>query len=182
MKQILVLLLMGMLLFAGCVEQPEEEAPQAPPEPEEEQPPEETPEEPEEAPPAPEEPETPEEPEYTSTAHSQEDCSMLAPNCESCLSKKNCGWCKESNSCHFGDSGGPETGSCKEDEWTVTVPGCSVVDDGESCSDLTNCVACLSGSGCTWCIQGSVCAPEGTSEECFGGWLQESYQCNYASR
>ncbi|MFH1394294.1 MAG: hypothetical protein ABII71_05485 [Candidatus Micrarchaeota archaeon] len=184
MKQLLVLLLFGMLLFAGCTGQPEE-TPQAQP-PQVHVQPEAQPEEPEGiTPPAPEPEVTPEpgDPGYSSTAHSQEDCSMLAPNCESCLAKKNCGWCKESNSCHFGDESGPDTGSCKTDEWTVTVPGCSVVDAGESCSDLTNCVACLSGSGCTWCIEGSVCAPEGTSEKCLNnGWLTESYQCNYASR
>jgi len=184
MKQILALLLLGMVLFSGCIQEEEQPAaaPEVPEELESQEPEAQPEEEPEVVPEEPEEVPKVEDPTYTSTAHSQEDCSMLAPDCESCLAKKNCGWCKESNSCHYGDESGPETAPCKADEWAYDLNSCSVVDAGESCADLTNCVACLSGSGCQWCIQGSVCGPEGTSEECFGGWKTESYECNYASR
>ena len=48
------------------------------------------------------------------------------------------------------------------------------------CATNTNCVSCISSYHCDWCIQGSVCSSKGGS--CFGGWLNQTYQCNYASR
>lgn len=122
-------------------------------------------------------------PDYTGPpATSQEECATMTPDCESCISKTGCGWCKFSNSCLIGTSSGPSVSSCPPDQWTVSESGCSVVEEEEDCYDLTNCAFCLSGSGCKWCIQGSLCAPESSTEECFGDWLTESYQCNYASR
>jgi len=186
MKEMIVLLLFGMLLFSGCTQEQEQasaakevakttEADVSNTQNQEEAP-EEVAVEPTVAP-------QEESPAYSSVAHSQEDCSVLTPNCESCLAKKNCGWCKESNSCHFGDESGSASAPCKESEWAYDIDSCSVIDEGESCSDLTNCVACLSGTGCQWCIEGSVCAPEGTTQKCLNDkWLSESYECNYASR
>ncbi|MBD3210071.1 hypothetical protein GF318_01700 [Candidatus Micrarchaeota archaeon] len=125
----------------------------------------------------------PPEPEENNTAETtQTDCATMTPDCESCLAKTGCGWCKSSNSCLLGDESGPGVSSCPEGKWTVTVQGCSVVEEGESCSDITTCSDCLSGTGCKWCIQGTKCVPESSPEECFGGWLTESYQCAYASR
>ncbi len=181
MRHIIALLFVGMLL-AGCT-QPAE-APAQPSAPADEEPgaeqPEETPEPEEEVEAPTEEPE--EEMEYTDVATSQEECATMSPDCESCISKKNCGWCKDSNSCLYGSASGPNTGQCPSDEWAVTIAACSVVDEDESCSDLTNCADCLSGSGCKWCIQGALCASESSTESCFGDWMTESYQCNYASR
>lgn len=120
--------------------------------------------------------------EETSVAHSQEDCAVLAHNCEACTAKAGCGWCKSSNSCLYGTDEGPSTGQCPEESWGTRLDECSVVQEGDECYDITNCVSCMSGTGCKWCIQGSVCAPESAQDECFGGWLGETYQCNYASR
>lgn len=117
-----------------------------------------------------------------SVATSQEDCSTLTHNCGSCLSKTGCGWCKDTNSCLFGDSNGPKVSSCPDDKWAIATAECSVVDDDFDCYGITNCAECLSGSGCRWCIQGSICAPDSSADSCFGGWMAESYQCSYASR
>jgi hypothetical protein len=116
-------------------------------------------------------------------AASQQDCATLSQNCGTCTAKANCGWCKGTNACYFGDSEGPAgSNSCPSSEWTVTESGCSIAAGGKTCESQTNCAFCLSGTGCQWCIQGSKCAPAGTSEQCFGGWLSQSFQCNYASR
>jgi hypothetical protein len=116
-------------------------------------------------------------------ASSQQDCATLSQNCGSCVAKAGCGWCKSTNACYLGDSEGPAADvACPEGEWAVTESGCSLEASGKKCEDQYNCAFCLSGTGCQWCIQGSKCAPAGTSEECFGGWLTQSYQCNYASR
>lgn len=115
-------------------------------------------------------------------ARSQADCATLTPTCAACLAKQNCGWCKSSNSCFLGDASGPSVSSCPAAEWTVTEAGCTAPAGGSGCSAQTNCVSCLSGSGCKWCIQGSKCAPASSAESCFGGWLEVTYQCNYASR
>lgn len=117
-----------------------------------------------------------------SVAHSQEDCATLSHNCGSCLEKSGCGWCKSTNSCLYGDSRGPRVSSCPSDQWAITSAECNVVEDDFDCYGITNCAECLSGSGCRWCIQGSICAPASSEATCFGGWLAESYQCNYASR
>lgn len=117
----------------------------------------------------------------TSVATSQADCSTLSPDCESCLAKKGCNWCKGTNACYY-EGIVPTISSCSPNEWATTVPECKLVSDDKYCSEFTNCADCLSGSGCQWCIQGSVCAGESSSEKCFGGWMTESYQCNYASR
>lgn len=115
-------------------------------------------------------------------ATSQEDCATLTANCGACVAKSGCGWCKSSNSCLYGDASGPDYGQCQLSEWTVTEEGCLIEADGERCEDQYNCAFCLSGSGCKWCIQGSKCAPADSTEDCFGDWMTESYQCNYASR
>jgi hypothetical protein len=72
--------------------------------------------------------------------------------------------------------------SCDPNNWATTANQCKIVPTGESCSQLTNCADCLAGEGCQWCIQGSKCASKTSAESCFGGWLENSYQCNYASR
>ncbi len=113
-------------------------------------------------------------------AHSQADCATVTPDCESCLAKEGCGWCKETNSCHIGDESGPYENSCNR--WATTLEQCDVRDEKDSCREFITCPECLSGTGCKWCIQGSVCAAEESDNECFGGWMMESYQCVYASR
>ncbi len=115
-------------------------------------------------------------------ATSQTDCATLTPSCGSCLSKPGCGWCKSSNSCLYGDSNGPKVSSCQAADWTVTTQGCSLEANGKSCSDQYNCASCLSGSGCKWCIAGTTCVSSDSKDSCTGGWLNQSYQCNYASR
>lgn len=117
-------------------------------------------------------------------AESQQDCATLTSSCGLCVSKPGCGWCKSSNSCLLGDSEGPDAGQCEASNWAVDDVSCSAPVDtvGTSCEDQYNCAFCLSGTGCKWCIQGSKCVPAGSSEDCFGGWLNQSYQCNYASR
>ncbi|MFH0884789.1 MAG: hypothetical protein V1861_03695 [Candidatus Micrarchaeota archaeon] len=116
-------------------------------------------------------------------ATSQQDCATLSQNCGICTAKANCGWCKSTNACYFGDVDGPAGDiTCPSNEWTVTESGCLLASGGKTCESQTNCAFCLSGTGCQWCIQGSKCAPSGTSEQCFGGWLTQSFQCNFASR
>ncbi len=116
-------------------------------------------------------------------ASTQQDCATLSQNCGACVAKAGCGWCKFSNGCYLGDEEGPAGGvTCPENDWSVTESGCSLESSGKKCEDQYNCAFCLSGTGCQWCIQGSKCAPAGTSEDCFGGWLTQSFQCNYASR
>jgi hypothetical protein len=116
-----------------------------------------------------------------SIATSQNDCSTMAPNCDACLAKKGCNWCKTSNACYY-EGIVPTISSCYPGDWVDSVEECAGPKGGSSCSEKTNCADCLSGSGCQWCIQGSVCSSEETTEDCFGGWLTESYQCNFASR
>ena len=115
-------------------------------------------------------------------AADQQDCSTMTADCGSCLAKSGCGWCKSSNSCLFGNADGPEYGQCNAADWAITESGCSVVESEDQCGEITNCASCLSGTGCKWCIQGSLCAGESSAESCFGDWLTESYQCNFASR
>lgn len=115
-------------------------------------------------------------------ATSQQDCATMTANCGSCVAKSGCGWCKATNSCLYGDADGPDYGQCDLSDWTVTESGCNIVDSEEECAEITNCADCLSGEGCKWCIQGSICRGESTTDSCFGDWLTESYQCNYASR
>lgn len=112
----------------------------------------------------------------------QADCSSLAPTCDACVAKSGCGWCKDSNSCFAGTLNGPVVSSCPSADWAIDANSCELVQEGGSCSQFTNCADCLSGSGCNWCIQGSVCADENSNEDCFGGWMENSFQCNYASR
>lgn len=116
------------------------------------------------------------------TATTQADCATLTPDCESCLAKQGCGWCKSSNSCFLGEESGPSVSSCSANDWATTVSECKIVTEEESCSKITNCADCLSGTGCKWCIQGSTCTSESSAADCFGGWMTKSYQCNYASR
>jgi hypothetical protein len=118
-------------------------------------------------------------------ATSQNDCSTLSPNCETCVAQSGCGWCKSRNGCFFGDASGPAAGiaDCPAADWAYDEQACQGSKGGISCEENWNCADCLSGSGCMWCIDGSKCASEGTSDECkVGGWLKESFQCNYASR
>lgn len=116
-----------------------------------------------------------------SIATSQSDCSTISPNCEACLAKSGCNWCKTTNACYY-QGIVPTISSCDPGDWVKTVADCAGPKGDTSCSEKTNCADCLSGSGCGWCIQGSVCAAQGTTQDCFGGWLTESYQCNFASR
>jgi|GEM_PF-2479905 len=114
-------------------------------------------------------------------ATSQNDCSTMSPNCETCIAQEGCQWCKTTNACYY--EGIIDTiSSCYPGDWVETEAECAAPSGGGNCAEQTNCVACLSGSGCAWCIQGSVCADASTSEECFGGWMTETYECNYASR
>lgn len=114
-------------------------------------------------------------------ATSQNDCSTMSPNCETCIAQEGCQWCKTTNACYY--EGIIDTiSSCNPGDWAETEAECSGPPGGGNCGQQTNCVACLSGSGCAWCIEGSVCADASTNEECFGGWMTETYQCNYASR
>lgn len=118
-------------------------------------------------------------------ARDQNDCSTLSPNCETCVAQAGCGWCKSRNGCFFGDEAGPAPGiaDCPAADWAYDEQACQGSKGGISCEENWNCADCLSGSGCMWCIDGSRCASEGTTEECkVGGWLKESFQCNYASR
>jgi len=115
-------------------------------------------------------------------AGSQEDCATLTPTCESCTSKTGCGWCKSSNSCFYGDSDGPHVSSCQNAEWATTPEQCKAPVGGSACNEKTNCADCLSGSGCKFCIEGALCADASSNAECLGGWQNEIYRCNYASR
>ncbi len=120
----------------------------------------------------------------TNPAATQADCATLSPNCGSCISKPGCGWCKTSNSCFLGNSNGPSVGQCQPADWAVTDSECKAPTTtvGTTCAQQYNCAQCLSGSGCKWCIQGSKCTDSDSSEDCFGGWLNQSYQCNFAGR
>jgi hypothetical protein len=131
-----------------------------------------------EAPPG---PGTPDDDYPESTATSQDDCATMSPNCEACLAKDGCNWCKTTNACYY-EGIVPTISSCYPGDWVDDVSSCAGPKGGDSCSQKTNCADCLSGSGCQWCIQGSVCSSQDTSEDCFGDWLIESYQCNFASR
>jgi hypothetical protein len=117
-------------------------------------------------------------------AVSQDDCSTLSPNCETCIAQAGCGWCKSRNGCFFGDSSGPAgTVDCPSEDWAYSELECQGPKGGTLCEENWNCADCLSGSGCKWCIDGSRCASAGSTENCAtGGWLTESFQCNYASR
>lgn len=116
------------------------------------------------------------------TAATQQDCATMTGSCAQCVAKQGCGWCKSSNSCFIGDAGGPDVSSCQPGDWTVTEAGCATPAGGSSCTKQTNCAFCLSGSGCKWCIQGSRCVDASSTDACTGGWLTQSFQCNYASR
>ena len=117
-------------------------------------------------------------------ATNQQDCATLTANCDACISKPNCGWCKSSMGCYYGDAEGPFAGQCNDADWAVIAQECEAPSspEGSACSQQTNCAFCLSGSGCKWCIQGTKCVDASSTEPCFGGWLNKSYQCNYASR
>ena len=118
-------------------------------------------------------------------ATSQQDCATLTSTCGACVSKPGCGWCKTTNACYFGDSSGPKDDiDCQPVEWATNEQGCKspTTTVGTTCEQQYNCAFCLSGTGCKWCIDGSKCRPTQSTEECFGGWLTVSYQCNYASR
>ena len=118
-------------------------------------------------------------------ARSQSDCSTLSPNCETCVAQENCGWCKSRNGCFYGDDSGPAPGiaDCPDAEWAYSEADCTGSKGGISCEDNWNCADCLSGSGCKWCIDGSKCVSSDSTETCStGGWLTNSFQCNYASR
>jgi len=132
-------------------------------------------------PPVPPLPPIVEEPPYMVPA-AQEVCATVTPDCASCIAKSGCGWCKSSNSCFSGNTSGPVVSSCPEADWVVTSDKCVVPVRDSECSRLTNCASCLTGSGCKWCIQGSVCTDASSQDSCLGGWLNKSYQCNYASR
>jgi hypothetical protein len=121
------------------------------------------------------------EPVPDTVAKSQADCSTLAPDCGSCLAKEGCSWCKDTNACYY-EGIVPTISSCNPNAWATNLNECKIVPAGESCSKITNCADCLSGTGCSWCIQGSLCSADSSQENCFGGWLENSYQCNYASR
>jgi len=127
--------------------------------------------------PEPEEEEVEEEP-----VADQGDCSSLAPDCSSCVEKEGCGWCKSSNSCFSGTSSGPSVSSCEPADWAYDAVACEGPKGGTTCEENWNCADCLTGEGCQWCIQGAVCASMDSTDECFGDWMTESYQCNYASR
>jgi hypothetical protein len=114
-------------------------------------------------------------------ATSQNDCSSLSPNCETCVAQEGCQWCKTSNACYY-EGIIPTISSCNPGDWAEDELSCQGPPGGGNCAEQTNCVACLSGSGCKWCIQGSICADEASNEDCFGGWMEETFQCNYASR
>lgn len=115
-------------------------------------------------------------------AKTQADCATLSPNCGTCTAREGCGWCKSSNSCFLGDENGPKVSSCEPDDWTYYENHCDGPKGGGNCEEQWNCADCLTGSGCKWCIQGAVCANEDSNKECFGGWMTQSFQCNYASR
>ncbi len=115
-------------------------------------------------------------------ATSQNDCATLSPNCEICVSQPGCNWCKTSNACFY-EGIIPTISSCNPNDWAKTEQECQGPPGGASCEEQTNCAACLSGSGCKWCIDGSKCASADSAEKCAtGGWMTESFQCNYASR
>ena len=112
----------------------------------------------------------------------QVDCATMTATCGACIAKPGCGWCKTSNSCFSGNSSGPAVSSCPSTDWTTVESGCVAPAGGSACSKQSNCASCLSGTACKWCIQGSTCADASVQDSCLGGWLNVSYQCNYASR
>ncbi len=115
----------------------------------------------------------------------QAGCATLTPNCGACIAVAGCGWCKTSNSCLSGDASGPTSGQCQPTDWAVTTDQCqapTTTMGTTDCASQYNCAFCLSGSGCKWCIQGARCADANATDSCLGGWLNQSYQCNYASR
>jgi hypothetical protein len=115
----------------------------------------------------------------------QNECSTLSSGCGACIAKAGCGWCKSTNGCYTGDSSGPTADvQCQPGDWAVTEDECQAPTGtaGSTCGEQPNCAFCLSGSGCKWCIQGTRCVPADSTDDCFGGWLTQSYQCNYASR
>ncbi|MBN1170365.1 hypothetical protein JXA56_05040 [Candidatus Micrarchaeota archaeon] len=129
-----------------------------------------------------EEVQEPELPQAEESPATQNECSTLAPDCYSCVAKKGCGWCKTSNSCFSGTSAGPAVSSCEPADWAYDEIACQGPKGGKTCEAQYNCADCLTGAGCKWCIQGSLCASADSEMECFGGWLTESFRCNYASR
>lgn len=183
MREIIALMIIGIVMFSGCVaEEPAKEpevleTSEQPEEPREE--------ERENGVPGiievPDEEEIIEQKRTSGRATSQNDCSTLSPNCETCLAKEGCQWCKTTNACYY-EGIVPTISSCDPNDWAENENQCAGPPGGASCEEQTTCPACLSGSGCKWCIQGAICASESSSDECFGGWLSESYQCAYASR
>lgn len=116
----------------------------------------------------------------TKPAASQQDCATLSPSCGTCVSKPNCGWCKGSNGCYFGDENGPADAQCQQSDWALTPQECEAPasPEGTSCEEQTNCAFCLSGSGCKWCQEGTKCRDTSSTESCgAGGWRTISYQC-----
>lgn len=120
--------------------------------------------------------------ESSGPAGDQQDCATMSADCESCIAKQGCGWCKTSNSCFIGTEAGPSVSSCEPADWTFDASACEGPKGGGTCEAQYNCADCLTGTGCKWCIQGSTCVSADSTEECFGGWLTESFRCNYASR
>ena len=120
-----------------------------------------------------------------STGTTQQDCSTLAASCDQCVAKAGCGWCKTSNGCYKGDANGPSGDvNCQPADWAATEEKCKAptTTAGTKCSEQPNCAFCLSGTGCKWCIQGAKCVDANSNEECFGGYMTKSFQCNFASR
>lgn len=111
----------------------------------------------------------------------QEECATMAPDCESCIAKDGCGWCKTRNGCFAGTSSGPADVDCAEGDWAKTENQCAAPAGGSTCGQQTNCAACTTGSACKWCRQGSICVEADNAATCLGGWLTEAYQCAQTS-
>ena len=119
------------------------------------------------------------------TTTSQVNCATLTPDCNSCIAKAGCGWCKSTSACYSGDASGPSgTIQCQPADWSVSAAGCQAPTSpqGTSCGQQVGCGNCLSGSGCKFCRQGAICADASSTEDCFGGWITNYYVCAAGSQ
>jgi hypothetical protein len=115
----------------------------------------------------------------------QQECATLTPNCGSCIAKAGCGWCKSSSACFSGNADGPAGDiQCQPADWATTEEECQAPSSpqGTKCAEQFGCGNCLSGEGCKFCRQGAVCADITSTDDCFGGWLTEFYQCAAGSQ
>jgi len=118
-------------------------------------------------------------PPNASSSNISEPAIVPPADCDACLAKLGFGWCNSTKTCIPNDL---SPIPCPASDWVNHPEYCAghpaVI---SQCPLIVNCADCIS-QGCNWCIQGSVCSDASTQDSCLGGWLNKSYQCNYASR